>query len=202
MELSEADYKSRLREFQADFDRPSEEIVHKHILTGSPAALTTKEYFDLRHMVAVHFGVQPVEVVLVGSCRIGFSLKDKPEKSRPRYSIVRADSDLDIAVVSTELFDQLWDDVFAHSRGNSAFRASPEAESFRSMLFRGWVDPRGMPRSRRFERTDAWVQFFDRLSRDRRYGNRRASARVYKNWLRLAAYQQIAVDECVRSRRN
>ncbi len=140
MESSGSEYEVRLRAFQADLSRPSEEIVQKHILTGTPVALTADEYFALRHEVARHFQIQPVEVVLVGSCQTGFSLTDKPKKSRPRYSWVERGSDLDLVVVSARLFDRLWDAVFDYSRTNSAFRKSPEASEFSStvgvMLFR------------------------------------------------------------------
>jgi hypothetical protein len=162
---------------QADLNRPSHEIVQKHILTGLPVALSSDDYFALRHEVATHFGIQPVEVVLVGSCRTGFTLRDNPEENRPRYSQIRSGSDLDVAVVSARLFDQLWDDVFDYSRRSSAFRGSPEGEEFRRMLFRGWVDPRGFPPGGRFEHADRWNRFFDGLSRDRRFGNRRTTAR-------------------------
>jgi hypothetical protein len=199
MESSDPEYDARLRTFQVDLSRPSEEIVQKHILTGSPVALTPDDYFALRHEVALYFCIQPVEVVLVGSCRIGFTLTDKPMKNRPRFSRLQPGSDLDLVVVSAQLFDQLWDAVFDYSRTNSAFSRSPEATKFRNMLFRGWVDPRGMPPGRRFDLSNRWVQFFDGLGRDRRFGNRRASARVYRDWLRLAAYQQIAVDQCKRA---
>jgi hypothetical protein len=201
MELSPSEFESRLSAFQADLNRPSIEVVQKHVLTGSPVALSADEYFTLRHEVAVHFDVQPVEVVLVGSCRTGFTLRDNAEKNRPLYSPIRSGSDLDIAVVSERLFNQFWDDVFAYSQRSSAFRASG-GDEFRRTLFRGWVDPRGFPPGRRFEQADHWRQFFDGLSRDRRFGNRRTTARVYRDWVRLAAYQQIAVDRCKRAFRS
>jgi hypothetical protein len=199
MESSYPEYDARLRAFQADLSLPSWEIVQKHILTGSPVALTPDDYFALRHEVALHFAIQPVEVVLVGSCRTGFSLTDKPKRNRPRFSHLQSGSDLDLVVVSLRLFDQLWEAVFDYSRTDSAFTRSPEGTEFRNMLFWGWVDPRGLPPGRRFDLSNRWVQFFDGLGRDRRFGNRRASARVYRDWSRLAAYQQIAVDQCKRA---
>src|SRR5262245_9919303 len=66
MEPSLADIESKVRAFQTDLVRPSEEIVHKHILTGSPVALSADEYFTLRHEVAIHFSVHPAEVGVVG----------------------------------------------------------------------------------------------------------------------------------------
>lgn len=196
MKSGDPEYEARLRSFQADLSRPSSEIVQKHILTGSPIVLTPDDYFVLRQEVALHFGIHPVEVVLVGSCRVGFSLTDKPKKKRPRYSRLETSSDLDLAVVSSKLFHRLWDAVFEYSRTNIAFSGSPEGTQFRYTLFQGWIDPRGLPPVRRFELSNRWISFFDGLSRDRRFGNRRASARVYRDWSGLAAYQQIAVDRC------
>jgi len=80
----------------------------------------------------------PVEVVLVGSCRVGFTLLDKPD--RPRYSPLHSGSDLDIAVVSARLFDQLWYDVFVYSKTDLAFAASEECRLFRLSLFGGWIE--------------------------------------------------------------
>jgi hypothetical protein len=196
MEISEQEYKRRLAQYQQDLKYPANEVVHKHILTGAPAALDADDYFLLRNRVAKKFQVQPVEVVLVGSCRVGFTLVDKSKKGRPRYSPLHSGSDLDIAVVSAWLFDQLWQDVFLYSVTDRAFATSPEAKMFRDTLFAGWIDPRGLPPANRFARSREWNQFFDQLSADRQYGNRRASARVYRSWDRLCAYQQKAVEQC------
>lgn len=199
MEPNRSDCEVRLQAFLHDLGRPAQEIVQKHILTGVPAALTPDEYFSLRHEVAGHFCIHPVEVVLVGSCKTGFSLRDKPERGRPRYSFVEQGSDLDIVVVSERLFGEVWDAVFDYGCTSSAYRTSPEATQFRNMLFHGWMDPRGLPPGRNFALGDRWVQFFDGISRDRRFGNRRATARVYRDWSRVAAYQQIAVKQCQRA---
>ena len=196
MALGEDDYNARLDAFRTDLGRPSEEIVQKYILTGSPAALSEDEYFELRDTVARHFDIHPVEVVLVGSCRVGFTLWEKPRKNRPRYSAVESGSDIDLAVVSPLLFDRLWDGVFEYARGDSAFVGTRAGDRLRRTLFQGWVDLRGLPPGQRLGWVSDWVRYFDGLSRDRHFGSRRTSARVYRDWKRLAAYQQIAVDAC------
>src|SRR4051812_43370945 len=106
MDIKDSDIQERLNRFKHDLKYPSPDIVHKHILTGAPIALSDEDYFLLRNRVASKFRVQPVEVVLVGSCRVGFTLVDKPKQDRPRYSHVHPGSDLDIAVVSAQLFDE------------------------------------------------------------------------------------------------
>lgn len=196
MELTDAEYNRRLTEFQSDLKQPAAEVVQKHILTGAPAALTPDAYFLLRKRVADKFRVQAVEVLLVGSCRLGFSVVDKPKLGRPRYSPMRPDSDLDLVVVSTAAFDQLWQELFHYEAGNRGYAVTPEAVKCRDNLFRGWIDPQGLPPVKQFARTRDWVQLFEQIGRDREYGNRRASARLYRSWDRLAAYQQVAVEQC------
>jgi hypothetical protein len=201
MEISDSDIQDRLERYKYDLKYPANEVVHKHILTGVPVALTLDDYFLLRNRVARKFQVEPVEVVLVGSCRVGFTLVDKSEEGRPRYSPVHPGSDLDIAVVSSWLFNQYWDNVHLYSVQNWAFPTTPEGIKFRETLFGGWIDPLGLPPATQFQKAREWFQFFRQLSDDRQYGNRRASARIYRSWDRLCAYQQRAVEQCQRHAR-
>jgi hypothetical protein len=198
MELSDAEYRQRLKQYREDLKHPSNEVVHKHILTGTPAVLSVDDYFLLRNRVANTLGVQPVEVVLVGSCRTGFTIVDKSTEDRPRYSPVRSGSDLDIAIVSARLFDNFWQDVLNYSDTDRAFAGTPEAGVFKECLFGGWIDPRGLPPSRQLARAQSCFQLFRQITQDRQYGNRRASGRVYRTWEQLAAYQRRAVDQCKR----
>jgi hypothetical protein len=201
MATDDRQHRDRLEKFQADLTRPSEEIVQKHILTGAPVALSEDEYFELRDEVARHFAIHPVEVVLVGSCRVGFTLWEKPKKKRPRYSPVGPGSDIDLAVVSSPLFARLWDAVFDYARDDPQFLRTHAGETLRRTLFQGWVDIRGLPKSRRLGWVSDWIRFFDQMKSDRRFGSRKTSARVYLDWKRLAAYQQIAVDSCKQAAR-
>ena len=196
MATDDQSYRDRLKAFRADLSRPSEEIVQKHILTGVPAAISEDDYFELRDTVARHFNIHPVEVVLVGSCRVGFTLTEKLKQKRPRYSRVAPDSDIDLAVVSPPLFARLWDGVFDYSRDDPQFIRTHRGMTLRRTLFQGWVDLRGLPIGRRLGWVNDWVRFFDQMKSDRRFGSRKTSARVYLDWKRLAAYQQIAVDAC------
>lgn len=111
----------------------------------------------------------------------------------------RLDSDLDVALVSLERFDVYWDGVFAYSRADRAWKGSREYRTFAKMLFEGWIDPRGLPNVLRFKQAGDWTNFFDNLMQSRRFGRRRISARLYRTWSRLAAYQEIAVRQCIAS---
>jgi hypothetical protein len=71
-------------------------------------------YVRWRHRVATQLSVDPMAVQLVGSARLGYSIN--PKKNFKKFD---EESDLDIAVVSLELFDKAWEElreVIEHQR--------------------------------------------------------------------------------------
>ncbi len=184
---------TRVQQFCSDLQAlEPNQVIRKHITTGSPVFLTEDLYFKLRSLIADQFDVHPSEVVLVGSCRMGFSILQ-----RKRYREAKPDSDLDVAIVSAERFDRYWDAVFGYAASNMAWRESKEYSKFVGMLFEGWIDPRGLPTVARFKQAASWSRFFDTLMQSREFGRRRISARLYRTWSRLEAYQEIAVRQCI-----
>ena len=183
---------SRVEQFKADLTALDvREIVRKHITTGMPAAIHADDYYELRRDVASHFDLHPNAVILVGSCRMGFTLK--PER---RYQSFHPRSDLDLALVSSEQFDFYWDSVFQFARSDLAWRETQEFRWFRRTLFNGWIDPRNLPPASRFQEAKAWAGFFDQLVRSQRFGRRPISARLYRTWQRLEAYQETMIRSC------
>ncbi len=186
-------HEARVERFRSDLRAlDPTDVIRKHITTGTPVAISDDAYFDLRTLVAAEFTLHPSAVVLVGSCRLGFSIAPKK-----RYRRARPNADLDLALVSQERFDSYWDDVFAYARHDTAWKRSSEYWEFVRMLFNGWIDPRGLPNVPRFEQATRWTDFFDTLMHSRRFGRRRISARLYRTWARLEAYQELAVRRCV-----
>ncbi len=185
-------HEARVQRFCSDLKtlKPNE-VIRKHITTGMPVELTEELYFKLRNTIADEFELHPSAVVIVGSCRTGFSIA--PNK---RYRAARSDSDLDVAIISLERFDQYWDDVFAYSAQDSAWKHGKTYQKFVRMLFNGWIEPRGLPNVQRFEQATRWSSFFDQLMQSRQFGPRGITARLYRTWSRLEAYQEIAVRQC------
>ena len=171
---------------------PPMEIIRKYITTGSPLMLSEDEYFSLRNEIASAFHLHPSAIILVGSSRTGFSMK--PEK---RYQAASHNSDLDVAIVSSEKFDDYWERVFEYAQSNSAWKNSYRFRMFQQNLFRGWIDPRGLPPVKSFQEARHWTDFFDSMMQSRRFGTRRISARLYRTWSRLEAYQEKAVRQCI-----
>lgn len=171
------------------------EFIRKYITTGTPVMIAETDYFTLRNQIADEFSLHPSAVILVGSTRTGFSIKPKK-----RYLEARPNSDLDVAIVSPERFDDYWDRVFEYAESDAAWRRSPQYYAFRRSLFYGWIDPRDLPSVHTFEKARHWVSVFDALMQSRRFGTRRISARLYRNWSRLEAYQERAVRQCIADR--
>jgi len=185
--------KTLLQKFQSELTAlPSEEIIRKYITTGMPVHLSEDDYFNLRKVIAHEFKLHPSSVVLIGSCRLGFSIAPKK-----RYRLARPDSDLDVAIVSAEQFDVYWDAVFSYSVANRGWTYGKSYDRFLKMLFSGWIDPRGLPNVARFKEAADWANFFDGLMQSRKFGPRRITARLYRNWSRLEAYQDVAVRKCL-----
>ncbi|MDG4785459.1 hypothetical protein O7626_05845 [Micromonospora sp. WMMD1102] len=114
---------SGLPEFWEEFCSLGQEVdyfVTARLFDGTPAAWPLElNYIKWRHLVASELGVDPMAVQLVGSARLGYSLN--PRKNFRKF---HASSDLDIAVISPELFDRAWselreiidDEIFAKNK--------------------------------------------------------------------------------------
>jgi hypothetical protein len=189
---ADLDHEGRVAAFREDLENGDlHDVIQKHITTGNPVAIDDSIYFLLRRMVAHEFFVHPSAVILVGSCRTGFSLK--PNK---RYLPVAPDSDVDIAIIEPRLFDAYWDNVFDLTRKDRGWANSHIGRRFTLDLFNGWITPRKLPNLPRFSDGRRWAEFFDALTARRTCGIREIKARLYRSWERLEAYQEIMVTRC------
>jgi hypothetical protein len=185
-----------IKKFKSDLIEHNETyVVQKHILTGTPVVMTPEAYFEIRHNAARQFGISPSEILIVGSCRTGFSLKDDKV-----YMPAGIESDIDVTVVSNYLFDLHWEQTFLIAKSDTAFRKSNLYKKFSTDLANGWIMPREVPPSNNYTLSREWVEYFNKLSNLRLHGlgSRSISARLYKSWSRLQTYQEILV----RRRRN
>lgn len=185
----------RISEFKLSLTSQGvKETIRRHITTGDPFALTGDQYHKLRASISDRFGLHPSAIVVVGSCKLGFSLK---RKKHGRFTPIGKEADIDIAVISDSLFDDYWERVFevVGTERNWTMDAS-EGRKFSRDLFNGWVSPDKLPNLPRFANARDWAEFFDSFGKMRTFGFRRVSARLYRSWSRLEGYQAIHVTEC------
>jgi hypothetical protein len=193
--LSDTAHEARVSNFKEDLQKDKiQDVIRKHITTGDPTIIPRDIYFELRRRVSQQFDLHPSEIVSVGSCRLGFSLKRKG-RTRERYNPAKATADVDLAIVSPGRFDSYWDRVFDLVRKNRDWSLSKGA-FFTRDLFNGWITPSKLPNLPQFTDAVLWTEFFDELTRSRLCGMRTVKPRLYRSWNRLEAYQEIMVTEC------
>lgn len=179
----------RLKEFQKDLQSglTSIQIVRKHIIFGECCELSQQDYFNLRSEVAKNFRLHPNEVLVVGSAKLGFSLSP-----RHLYREFCDDSDIDVAIVSSTLFDKYWNHVFSFKKKNPYWNEN----KFVNYLFKGWIRPDRLPPSESFSLRKDWWDFFQRMTSSGRYGNYNIRGALYQSFFFLENYQKISVQKC------
>lgn len=190
MDAREIDH--NITEFKKDLEvLEAIDVVRKHVIFGGCYALKDDLYFKLRSEVAAQFKIHPNEVLVVGSAKLGFSLS--PNKLFRHFS---DDSDIDVVLVSSWLFDQVWRSVFDFWRDGGYWERQ---EPFQKYLFQGWLRPDQLPPSHRFSFCRDWWEYFRKLTSKGEYGAYKVAAALYKDWYFLERYHRISIDACLRN---
>jgi len=181
----------RIKSFKSDLSVISPiEVVRKNILFGDCFVMSQTEYLDLRSEVATHFNLHPNEVLVVGSAKLGFSIV--PHK---RFRYFSNESDIDVVIISSVLFDQIWRATFTYKQEVGFWNQEKE---FKDYLFRGWIRPDKFPPSDHFSICSDWWEFFRLISNTGKYGSYKIAGALYKSWFYLENYQKICAEDCKR----
>jgi hypothetical protein len=179
----------QISSFKADLlERNVSVVIRRYITFGNCFILNDDKYFELKSEIAENFKLHPSEVIIVGSGKLGFSIA-----AQKRYRSFGDTSDIDVAIISPQLFDQFWKEIFDYSN-SGAFWA--DSEKFKKYLFKGWIRPDKLPNSPYFSLRKDWFEFFRNLTQSGKYGSYKISAGLYKSWHFLEEYQSICVKEC------
>ena len=178
-----------LTEFKTDLTLlNSNQLIRKYIHDGPCHVLDHDLHFRLKDKICRHFSVQFTDVALVGSAKLGFSIK-----STKRYQAFGEASDIDIAIISTELFNTIWKQAYLYKR-NGAFW--PKASSFFGYLSDGWIRPDMLPISSYFTFTTEWWDFFTELTASKEFGPYKIRAGLYHSHFFFEEYQKINFEQC------
>lgn len=164
------------------------QIVRKYILAAESQILSADQHYRLKEQVCDHFKVEYTDVIMVGSGKLGFSIK--PSR---RFQSFNDDSDIDIAVVSTKLFEMVWNEAYLFKKDGADW---PRAGSFFRYLSEGWIRPDMLPRNDYFEFTTKWWDFFNSMTSSGQYGPYKIRAGLYHSNFFLQEYQKICVEQC------
>lgn len=160
-----SDFKLNLdAEIKAGLDRgdPDRLTVRRLFSFNSPRVLASyKEAgFQIINAVSEHFQVPFRGIYVAGSVQTGYSyFKDR--------DFVPKESDLDLAIVDSRLFQKYAEISFAHTNGYDDLTRFPvrngtnQASSFKDYISRGYFRPDLMPQC---PEKQEWFRFFNRLS--------------------------------------
>lgn len=166
---------ANLGEFKAALSELDDQRLLDSYFYARPAAmLQGSQEAELRREIAQFFSVAMRDVIVTGSAKLGFTLVPKP--GRPALSPFGDRSDIDVAIISSELFTRLWREafLFANDRGDWL-----TALEFREYLMRGWLRPDKLPNDPDFPLSGEWFEFFRRIKASRRFGPYKITAGVY-----------------------
>ncbi|MGP1678371.1 MAG: hypothetical protein ACTS6J_14590 [Burkholderiales bacterium] len=151
---------------------------------------------EFRLEVGNQLGVEPTDLRIVGSGRLGFSLK--PWNNLKAYSDT---SDIDLLVVSPNSFDQLWFSLLSafYPRPPVTNRVGSWLKDRKNELYTGWISPldvrSGIDRRIHGQRAKAILEFsalwFNTLKKAARHVPTRhedIKARLYRTWSHADMY--------------
>ena len=185
----------RICEFKKDLNDLSPiEMVRKYITSGDCFILSNDQYFDLRSKVACCFGLHPNEVLVVGSAKLGFSIAPCQ-----LYNTFSTESDIDVALVSSKLFDEIWQSGYDYKYSGEDWKKK-EHSKFIKYLFRGWIWIDMLPESPLIPLIDKGVKLFEKMTSSGMFGNHKISGGLYKSYFFLENYQKICIEHCIKDK--
>ncbi len=182
----------RVQRFREDLKiLDSRQIFRKHLLDGAPFALDKHASFALRGAICDYFEIEFSDVVVVGSGKLGFSIK--PTR---RYGLFNDDSDIDVAVVSTHLFERIWKEASLYAKSGADW--PKKKEFFDYLSAKGWVRPDKLPPSTYFDFSRHWIEFFSYDLARMNLCPYKVNAGIYHSWFFLEEYQKVCIEQCIR----
>ncbi len=174
----------------ADTDEGLLDFCRRTSLHGTPFVFNGREvdYYNFRKRIANKFNINFHEVFITGSGKLGFS----PRK-RKTFDY---DSDIDVAIISPELYDKIMSYIHGYQmelRENRRAVSIRELEKYHQFLEYGaigWMRPDLLPTSFRIrEVKEDWFDFFDSISYGKsEVGNYKVTAGAFKSYAHLERY--------------
>ncbi|MFF6785507.1 hypothetical protein [Streptomyces sp. NPDC012510] len=181
----------RVEQFKEKLSSESSDrrVVDANILHGSCFAIQDDVHYSLKEEIATEFSLKVhQDIFVVGSAKLGFSISPKK-----RYRLFGDTSDIDIAIVSHDLYERVWHETHEYMESGAYWHSRRDFEKY---LAWGWIRPDKLPGGPTFKFTDTWWNFFRSLQQSRRYGPYKIAAAVYHDMSFLAKYQMGAVAAC------
>lgn len=163
-------------------------VVNKYILGGNPICFSGREILisQLKKALAEHFNVHIKNIEIVGSGKLGISL------NRDRFGKqFDAHSNIDIAVVSSELFDIAWFELMKLE--SITYKLTEIDRGFlkecSDSISKGFISPDKLPQISNFSQN--WWKIFLELSNKDEYECKKIRGRLFKDWWFAEKYYSL-----------
>jgi len=169
-----------------DFDN----ILYSHIIEGIPYIFKedSEKYQVFREHISSRLDVPIKNIVIVGSARLGFSLN--PNHFGTPF---RPNSDIDTVVVSAELFDKAWLELFRLS--SKSYELSKDekekVENHKKLIFWGNIRPDKLPYTTEISRL--WLEVFRSINKIENLSAREINGFLFRSWWQVQSYYLIAL---------
>lgn len=158
-----------------------------------------------RAVIVDAFGIAASDIRIVGSGRLGFSLKPGLN-----FRSFRDTSDVDVVVVNSNLFDDLWVSLLAaaYPRPPAIEKLGGWLEKGRNEVYTGWISPREIRLNRSIfgqkatPVLDFKTRWFNALRQAGQQPGRRyedIKGRLYRTWRHAELYHLHSLGELRRS---
>lgn len=162
---------------------------------------------DIAQVVSVHIN----DVYIVGSAKVGFSMKPKEygrvfDGNFLKSNLKKDRSDLDVAIISSRLFDEIQETIYDWTNGfrkswdqNSFYGSGREIfgvelkYKFLEYLGKGWFRPDLSPAGFKIETANGQLDMV--INTWRKKIDRKISFAVYKNWVFFKKYQLENIEK-------
>ncbi|HCI2610032.1 hypothetical protein ACLHTC_26470 [Pseudomonas aeruginosa] len=173
------------------------EFCQRKVLHGTPIVFKDREddYYHFKKLIADQFNIDHHEIYITGSAKLGFS----PIKGK-KFDL---DSDIDIAIISTALFENIMSMIYDYQselRRNRRSVTEKELQTYHSFLEYtaiGWIRPDKLPTSFQTGKLrEKWFDFFNSISYGKSSaGNYKISAGAFKSYKHLELYTIAGMKE-------
>jgi hypothetical protein len=169
-----------------------EEIVQYLLFDEIPYCFKNdiNSYREFRSDVCSKLSIHQQDFTIVGSAKVGFSLN--PSKIGIEFNEA---SDIDIVLVSNEMFEYLWNRLVEYRKSNFYKLDEYHRQRFKELqniIFYGQI--RMDKLSNNFDYAKSWWEIFNALSIDKRYGPRLIRASLFKTWKYVSSYYENGIS--------
>jgi hypothetical protein len=167
---------------------PISDFINLFVLNGDSFCFSNDSniILALKRQIADHFNIHVKNIEIVGSAKLGISLSDT-RHGEP----FDEKSDIDIAIISSELFDYAWQELLKLDLIYYKLRQREKdmLSECQKTIHRGFISPDRFPLKSDFSKN--WWHIFSSLSALEQYENRKVRGRLFKNWLFAEKYYSI-----------